>query len=110
MTDSPEKKLYKGNCHCGKVRFTVSHVPLDITDVVRCNCSICTKNGYLNIYPEVEDVTFTHGYESMSEYFSGGKSFVNKFCGNCGTPIMIDLSTSSYFPGKYAITVRSNFE
>jgi hypothetical protein len=41
---------YNGNCHCGAVRYTLE-VPRPLeslpSQVVRCNCSICSKNGYL---------------------------------------------------------------
>ena len=46
---------YRGGCHCGRVRFEVSAAlpfaaaPEDGTDRIEdCNCSICTKKGYLH--------------------------------------------------------------
>ena len=35
---------YKGGCHCGRIGFEVEG---DIEQVVECNCSICSKRGYL---------------------------------------------------------------
>ena len=35
-------RTYEGGCHCGRVRFRVSS---DLSRVVVCNCSICTKKG-----------------------------------------------------------------
>jgi len=35
-----------GGCHCGRVRFRVT---ADLDDVTYCNCSICTKKGFLHL-------------------------------------------------------------
>lgn len=37
--------VYRGSCHCGDVRFEVDG-PLE--GVLDCNCSICTKKGFLH--------------------------------------------------------------
>ena len=37
-------KTYTGSCHCGNVRFEVS---TDFKMVLQCNCSICSRLGYL---------------------------------------------------------------
>jgi hypothetical protein len=39
-------ETYKGGCHCQKVRFRVT---ADLSDVSECNCSICTKKGFLHL-------------------------------------------------------------
>ena len=31
------------------------------TEVARCNCSICARNGYFNIYVPNDLITFTSG-------------------------------------------------
>ncbi|WP_457094643.1 GFA family protein, partial [Microvirga sp. P5_D2] len=36
--------LHKGSCHCGKV---VIEVEADLDQVIECNCSICSRKGYL---------------------------------------------------------------
>ena len=38
---------HSGGCHCGRVRFEVQ-APAEI-EVLDCNCSICTKTGYLHL-------------------------------------------------------------
>lgn len=35
---------YKGSCHCGSVRFEVEG---ELEQVVECNCSHCSRKGYL---------------------------------------------------------------
>ncbi len=42
-------KTYRGNCHCGAFVYEVE-VP-EITAAYACNCSICSKKGYLWIFP-----------------------------------------------------------
>ena len=37
---------YEGGCHCGRVRFRVTG---DLARVTDCNCSICTKKGFLHL-------------------------------------------------------------
>jgi hypothetical protein len=38
------QKPYAGGCHCGRVRYEVT---TELTNVIACNCSICTKRGAL---------------------------------------------------------------
>ena len=35
---------YQGSCHCGRVAFEVEGEP---TQVIACNCSICSRKGSL---------------------------------------------------------------
>ncbi|KAF3483128.1 uncharacterized protein GIQ15_02452 [Arthroderma uncinatum] len=111
MADSPaEKKTYKGNCHCGNVRFTVSMPALETLKPVRCSCSVCVKNGYLLVYPKIEDVVFTHGsMATMSEYRTASKSRPHKFCGICGTSVMIELKdgNTNHLRENVAVNIRT---
>ncbi|CAJ2508746.1 Uu.00g137720.m01.CDS01 [Anthostomella pinea] len=93
------KLTYKGNCHCGLVRFTAALPDIRMGTVNRCNCSICTKNGYLLVYPRVEDVTFVSGLggegdDSLSVYRFGSGVKPHRFCRRWGTSIFIDFSES----------------
>ena len=35
---------YRGGCHCGRIAFEVDG---EIDRVIECNCSICSRRGYL---------------------------------------------------------------
>ncbi|KAK2882652.1 hypothetical protein FQN49_000126 [Arthroderma sp. PD_2] len=111
MADSSaEKKTYKGNCHCGNVRFTIAVGDIEKKKPVRCNCSSCVKNGYLLVYPKIQDVVFTHGsMATMSEYRTSSKSRPHKFCGNCGTPVMIELEhgNTDHLREYIAVNIRT---
>ena len=39
-----EMKTYQRGCHYGEVRYEVS---TNLAQVISCNCSICTKHGFL---------------------------------------------------------------
>jgi hypothetical protein len=90
---SQEMKTYTARCHCNATIFTVTIPPLETgaTTVNQCNCSICTKSGYNLVYPLREDVKFLKGEEEMKTYFFGKKIRPHRFCGNCGTSILIDF-------------------
>ena len=88
------KIWYEGSCHCGGVKYKVYHIPLEKTKVTKCNCSICTKNGYLLVHPKREEVVFLQGYETLKSYKFGTGKVDHKFCPSCGSSVMIDLNNS----------------
>ncbi|KAI0107629.1 glutathione-dependent formaldehyde-activating, GFA [Hypoxylon sp. NC0597] len=87
---------YKANCHCGRTRFTVDLADIRSLKVTRCNCSICTRNGYLLVYPRVEDVKFESGLDELSSYCFGKSLKYHRFCSKCGTSVLIDFSKSDW--------------
>ncbi|WP_308426226.1 GFA family protein [Pseudohongiella nitratireducens] len=45
MVDAIDVQIsHKGQCHCGRVKYTVS-LPDGLVDVRRCNCSMCRRRG-----------------------------------------------------------------
>jgi len=90
---SPAQDLtsYHGSCHCGAVTFTVRTPSLLRHPVRRCNCSICSRNGYLFIYPKKKDVDFHTGYDSMVPYSFGNNTGAHKFCSTCGSSVMMEF-------------------
>lgn len=58
---SAPKVTYRGNCHCGAVRYTLRSPDLTSIDVIECNCSICSRNGYLFVYIEDADLDWERG-------------------------------------------------
>ncbi|KZP24173.1 hypothetical protein FIBSPDRAFT_736188, partial [Athelia psychrophila] len=89
MVTSPPIELttYHGNCHCGAVHFIVRIPELSAHEVGSCNCSICTRNGYLMVYPSPENVEFTIGKENLAEYRFGSGASVHRFCKTCGSSV-----------------------
>ena len=65
--------------------------PLETIEVCSCNCSICEKNGYLNVYPLRENVVFQSGYDDLGSYRFGQETRQHLFCKKCGTSLIIDF-------------------
>lgn len=49
-----EMVTYEGGCHCGAVRWRVR---VDKHQALGCNCSICTKKGFLHLIVPQEQFT-----------------------------------------------------
>lgn len=97
-----EKVWYEANCHCGGIKYKIKLPNLDTHQILSCNCSICTKNGYMLVYPSVEEVVWHTGFDSMKDYRFGNKRFDHKFCPKCGSSILIDFHN----PEELAVNVR----
>jgi hypothetical protein len=50
--------IHSGSCHCGAVTFEVAVTGTGTLEAVRCNCSICTKSGYLHLITPKRDFTY----------------------------------------------------
>jgi len=73
---------HQGGCHCGRVRFEV--LAPAVINVSQCNCSICSKSGYIGMIVPQDRFTLLSGEESLTEYrFDSGvaKHLFCKFCG-----------------------------
>lgn len=68
-------KIYRGNCHCGAFVYEVE-LP-EIKSVTACNCSICSKKGYLWVKPS--EIKAVKGDEAaLSTYTFGSNTYVHK--------------------------------
>lgn len=92
------KLWYDANCHCRLVRLRLRTLPLysssgeqEVFQPWCCNCSICTKNGYLNIYPtdQMNDIEWVSGKDELSRYMYGPKDIGHGFCPKCGSSIVL---------------------
>ena len=80
---SMSEYTYKGGCHCGRIRFEVD-ADLGAAEIIDCNCSICTKKGFLHLIVAPEDFRLVRGEDALVEYrFNTGQA-VHKFCEACG--------------------------
>jgi len=82
---------YCANCQCGAVTCTFLIPSLADLEVIDCDCSICTHNGYLLVYPDRKEVVFHTGYDHLHSYAFGDKKMTHKFCPTCGSSLMIDF-------------------
>jgi hypothetical protein len=77
-----ETKRYEGSCHCGRVRFEAQ---LDLTQsVTACNCSICSRAGWLLAFAPTERFTLLEGGDAMTDYQFGKQRIHHAFCATCG--------------------------
>jgi hypothetical protein len=74
--------LKTGGCHCGAVKFEVEFSENPV--VSDCNCSICSKSGYLHLIVPAEKFHLVSGAESLTTYTFGSGVAKHHFCRVCG--------------------------
>ena len=74
-------KTMEGGCHCGRVRFRVT---ADLTRVTDCNCSICTKKGFLHLIVPPERFELLSGRDELTTYQFNTRTAKHIFCKHCG--------------------------
>ncbi|HEV8548323.1 MAG TPA: GFA family protein [Polyangiaceae bacterium] len=77
----PETKTYTGACHCKNVRFEVKAA---IERAGACNCSICSKVGWLTTSVPKADFKLLAGEAAQLDYQFGPKMTHHYFCKTCG--------------------------
>ena len=70
-----------GGCHCGRVRFRVT---ADLSRVTECNCSICTKKGFLHLIVPRDRFVLISGGEDLATYRFDTGVAQHHFCRQCG--------------------------
>lgn len=70
-----------GGCHCGAVRFEVE---LELGPVMSCNCSICSKEGWLLAFVPEAAFTLQQGQDALRDYQFGKHHIHHQFCTTCG--------------------------
>ena len=74
--------IHKGSCHCQAITFEV-----DATEVIEadyCNCSICSKSGYLHLIVPLSKFKLLRGEEMLSTYTFNTHNAKHTFCKHCG--------------------------
>jgi len=74
--------LYKGSCHCGAVTFSVE-LPSTV-EVEQCNCSVCSKSGFLHLIVPKSQFHLLTGEESLTTYTFNTGVAKHYFCKHCG--------------------------
>lgn len=90
---------HRGGCHCGLVRYAVT-APAVIT-VSQCNCSICSKSGYLALIVPRERFKLESGKDVLAEYRFNTGAAAHLFCRVCGIK-------SFYYPRSHPNGVSVN--
>ncbi len=93
--------IYNGSCHCGATQFQVE-APGKIA-CAECNCSICSKSGYLHLIVPRSKLKLLQGESSITTYSWGTGIAEHTFCKTCGIkPFYIPRSN----PDGYDVNVR----
>jgi hypothetical protein len=74
-------KTMQGGCHCGRVRFKVI---ADLDGVTYCNCSICSKKGFLHLIVPPEQFDLVSGEDNLATYTFNTGVAKHTFCKTCG--------------------------
>jgi hypothetical protein len=93
--------IYSGSCHCGAIQFQV-----DAPEKIKCadcNCTICSKSGYLHLIVPRSKLKLLQGESSITTYSWGTRIAKHTFCKTCGIkPYYIPRSN----PDGYDVNVR----
>ena len=93
--------IYRGSCHCGAVRFEVEAPEQILCE--DCNCSICSKSGFLHLIVPASKFTLLSGTNEMTTYSWGTGVARHTFCRTCGIkPFYVPRSN----PDGYDVNVR----
>jgi Uncharacterized conserved protein len=73
---------HTGGCHCGSVRFEViAPARIEVSD---CNCSMCSKTGYLHLMVPASRFKLICGDEVLTTYEFNTRTAKHRFCSVCG--------------------------
>ena len=90
-----------GGCHCGRVRFeVVAPAKLQVSE---CNCSICSKAGYLHLVVPADRFKLLSGSEALTTYSFNTHTAKHLFCSVCGIK---SFYVPRSHPDGYSVNVR----
>lgn len=74
-------RTYQGGCHCGRVAFEVTG---RLSSATNCNCSICSKKGYLHWIVPREAFRLLTPRSALTTYTFNTGVAQHHFCPVCG--------------------------
>jgi hypothetical protein len=93
--------LHTGGCHCGRVRFEVD-APARL-QVAECNCSICSKSGFLHLIVPKSQFRLLRGEEALTTYTFNTGTAKHLFCSTCGVK---SFYVPRSHPDGYSVNAR----
>lgn len=73
--------MKRGSCHCGAVRFAVEG---EIDHVMECNCSHCSRKGFLLWFVPRAALRVEAGGDRLVTYTFNRHVIQHRFCPVCG--------------------------
>ena len=101
------KRWRKGSCHCGAVRFQV--LAADQVEVEVCNCSICSKTGFVHLIVPKDHFILDQGGDRLTSYRFNTGVAEHTFCNICGVkafyvprsnPDGVSVNANCFDPGE----------
>ena len=81
--------IAKGSCHCRKVAYEVEG---ELTQLIECNCSICSKKGAL-LWMGVKHFRLLTPADALATYTFNTHQIKHRFCPNCGIHVFGERTT-----------------
>ncbi len=94
-------RVHTGGCHCGRVQFEV-RAPARLT-VSECNCSMCSKSGYLHLVVPRSRFKLLRGEEFLTMYTFNTRTAKHFFCSVCGVK---SFYVPRSHPDGYSVNAR----
>ena len=92
---------HSGGCHCGRIRFEV--IAPSRLCVLDCNCSMCSKSGYLHVIVPKSGFQLLQGEEFLTTYTFNTKVAKHLFCSVCGVK---SFYVPRSHPDGYSVNAR----
>jgi hypothetical protein len=73
--------VYRGSCHCGRVRFEVEG---EVDSGLACNCSMCARRGSLLWFVPHEKLRLLSDEDAAATYTFHKHVIRHRFCATCG--------------------------
>lgn len=93
--------IHTGGCHCGRVKFEIE-APANI-EAADCNCSICSKTGFLHLFVPRKAFRLLSGEGEYTTYTFGTGVAQHYFCKTCGIK---SFYVPRSHPDGYSVNVR----
>jgi hypothetical protein len=88
------------SCHCGLIRLEIA---AELGEVVECNCSICSRSGFLHWYVASEEVKLLTQKRQLATYVWRSATGGHHFCPTCGIAV---IRTSTQYPPPVSVNAR----
>lgn len=77
------KQTHTASCHCGAVKLSLN-LPQGVTDLRRCDCSMCRRRGTIVTSAELDGLKVISGNDKLSLYQFNTFTAKHYFCSVCG--------------------------
>jgi len=96
--------MYHGSCHCKNIEFSVD---APITEVMECNCSICSRKGFLLAIVPSDKIHIEEVKTPLTKYFFNKEKVTHEFCPICGVQCFASGESPMDGTLSYAVNVRT---